>query len=180
MKNFVLSCLFAAGLAVCAHPAQADDLSQRLKKLGEFGDWEAYSYNQPDGKVCYMVSYPKKSEGKYTRRDDVFMMVTRWPNMSGDTTHFQAGYIYKTNWKPTIQVDSNEEIEMFSNEGNAWMNNTDDDARAIKEFKAGDKAVVIGVSSRGTTTKDTFSLRGFSKAYQAISKACPRTSRKRR
>jgi hypothetical protein len=180
MKKFVATFLWGIGLAACACSARAADLSQRLKKLGSFGDWEAYSYNQPDGKVCYTVSYPKKSEGKYTRRDDVFIMVTRWPNMANDTTHFQAGYIYKTKWKPTIRVDSEKEITMFSTEGNAWMNNTEEDAQVIKEFQAGNQAVVVGVSSRGTKTTDTFSLKGFSKAYQAISNACPRKASKKK
>jgi hypothetical protein len=32
--------------------------------------------------------------------------------------------------------------------------------------------VVEGVSSRGTKTRDTYSLTGFGKMYQAIGKAC--------
>ena len=31
---------------------------------------------------------------------------------------------------------------------------------------------VVGTSSRGTITSDTFSLMGFSKAYQKINEAC--------
>ena len=34
--------------------------------------------------------------------------------------------------------------------------------------------VVKGTSSRGTVTTDTYSLRGFTAAYDAISGACPK------
>ena len=36
----------------------------------------------------------------------------------------------------------------------------------------GSKMVAVGTSSRGTKTKDTYSLSGFTKAYKAINKAC--------
>ena len=32
--------------------------------------------------------------------------------------------------------------------------------------------IVRGISSRGTNTKDTYSLKGFSAAYKAIKKVC--------
>ena len=39
-------------------------------------------------------------------------------------------------------------------------------------MKKGNRMVVKGTSSRGTLTTDTFSLKGFTKAYGAIGKAC--------
>ena len=39
-------------------------------------------------------------------------------------------------------------------------------------MKRGQKLTVEGVSFKGTKTKDTYSLSGFSKAYRAISAKC--------
>jgi hypothetical protein len=39
-------------------------------------------------------------------------------------------------------------------------------------MRKGDKMIVHGESSRGTQTKDTYSLKGFSQAYKAISAKC--------
>jgi hypothetical protein len=39
-------------------------------------------------------------------------------------------------------------------------------------MRRGSTMTVTGMSSKGTQTTDTFSLSGFSKAYEAIGKAC--------
>ena len=38
------------------------------------------------------------------------------------------------------------------------------------------KMKVVGTSSRGTITTDTYSLMGFSKAYQSINEACKKSN----
>lgn len=50
--------------------------------------------------------------------------------------------------------------------------NSEEDRKLVKAMKAGSKMVVVGYSSRGTKTTDTYSLSGFTAAYNAISKAC--------
>ena len=39
-------------------------------------------------------------------------------------------------------------------------------------MKSGDRMIVDGVSAKGTKTKDTYSLKGFTGAYKAISAKC--------
>ena len=39
-------------------------------------------------------------------------------------------------------------------------------------MKGGLAMIVAGISSRGTLTTDTYSLNGFTAAYDAITKAC--------
>ena len=46
------------------------------------------------------------------------------------------------------------------------------DKQLVEQLKAGGQAVIKGKSKRGTLTTDTFSLKGFSKAYNKISTAC--------
>ena len=50
--------------------------------------------------------------------------------------------------------------------------NGQEDLKLIAAMKRGERMIVDGKSNRGTTTKDTYSLKGFSSAYQAISAKC--------
>ena len=45
-------------------------------------------------------------------------------------------------------------------------------AAMVRAMRVGKKLVIQGVSSRGTKTKDSYSLFGFTAAHNAINKAC--------
>ncbi len=144
-----------------------------LNILGTYGDWTAYTYTDGDGKVCYMAASPEKSTGKYTKRDDVFLMVTHRPkDKTFDVVNTVAGYTYKRGTIPSITVDNKRGITMVIHENMAWGHDNTTDKRLVEQMKNGSQAVLQGTSARGTKTTDTFSLKGFSKAYQEISRAC--------
>ena len=67
-------------------------------------------------------------------------------------------------------------METFKNtftEGTkGWMVSSQEDRNLIAAMKRGERMIVDGKSNRGTATKDTYSLKGFSSAYQAISAKC--------
>ena len=143
--------------------------------LGTFDDWTAYVFSDNGGKVCYMATEPIKSEGKYKIRDDVFLFVThRIADKTFDTVNVMAGYTYKTGSKPTFKVDKKQTVTLVSHADTAWTKDTKTDKLLVDQMRAGGKAVLKGTSRRGTLTTDTFSLKGFTKAYQAIQKACGR------
>ena len=56
----------------------------------------------------------------------------------------------------------------------AWTKDSTADAKLGAQMKKGTTAILKGTSARGTLTTDTFSLKGFSKAYRDIQKACGR------
>ena len=61
---------------------------------------------------------------------------------------------------------------MFTVEGMAWAHDAKTDAVLVKTKRAGAKMVIKGTSWRGTLTTDTYSLKGFTAAYNASRKAC--------
>lgn len=71
-----------------------------------------------------------------------------------------------------IQIGNKTIDKLFTDGTMAWTINGQVDAELIKEMKRGSRMIVTGTSSRGTQTKDTYSLKGFNKAYMAISKKC--------
>jgi len=54
----------------------------------------------------------------------------------------------------------------------AWMESLDEELKMIRTMKKSNKAEVIGVSARGNKTRDTYSLMGFTDAYNAAKSNC--------
>ena len=147
----------------------------KTTSLGTFRYWTAYKLEEKGSTVCYMVSVPTKSEGKYKQRGDVFLMITHRPQEGTfDTLSFTAGYTYKKNSEASVKVDNNANISLFTHQDTAWTNKSSWDKKVVEQMKNGSQAVFRGRSLRGTLTTDTFSLLGFTKAYNAINEACGR------
>lgn len=140
--------------------------------MGTYGDWLAYSFVEDGNKVCYMASKPKKDEGNYSRRDDIFALITHRPSEdTKDVFSYIAGYTYKSGSDVTIDV-AGKKFTLFTQGGTAWTPDADTDARLSKAIRAGSNMVVRGTSSRGTATKDTFSLKGSTAAHKKITAEC--------
>lgn len=143
--------------------------------LGTFGMWTAYVFHDGTGKVCYMAAEPTESKGKYTSRDDVFLTITHRPaEKTYDVVSMTAGFTYQKGSKPNIRIDKKKAITLMPVEDMAWAKDDKTDATLVKDMVAGSNAYVNGTSKRGTKIIDTFSLKGFSKAYNAINEACGR------
>lgn len=145
------------------------------KVLGEYGDWTAYYYRDNAGSVCYMASKPKKDEGKYTSRGDIYFVVTHRPHdKSYDVITINAGYTYKPASAVQIKIGAQTfgENDLFTDGGKAWAINSNVDKKIVAAMKRGSRMIVNGTSSKGTLTKDTYSLNGFTSAYKAITNKC--------
>lgn len=167
MKKFLFFILLA--LFVNVH----DSYATAPQVLGEYGDWVAYYYRDYAGSVCYMASTPKKDEGKYTKRGDIYVVVTHRPSdNSFDEVNFNAGYDYKRGAKVEVKIGAKTFDKIFTSGDKAWSINEKTDKEIVAAMKRGSRMVVYGTSSRGTKTKDTYSLQGFSNAYRVISNKC--------
>lgn len=143
------------------------------KLLGKYGDWSAYTYKENGKNVCYMASTPKRDEGKYTQRGDIYVVVTHRPGESSyDVVNLVAGYTYKKGSKVEIKIGKETFNNIFTDADKAWTLTEKDDQALVAAMKRGQRMIVKGVSSRGTQTKDTYSLSGFTRAYKVISAKC--------
>ncbi len=168
---------WAAGLTVALAaalvlPEAVPALAQDIQSLGAFGDWRAYAYDEKGEKACYIASQPKKDEGEYKRRGEIYAMVTHRPaDKVRDEVSLAAGYRYKSESRVEVSIDG-KTFELVPHEDTAWVPDSAGDRKLVAAMRAGRQMVVQGTSSRGTATKDTYSLMGFTKAYKAASKAC--------
>ncbi len=146
--------------------------AQGIKAIGQHKDWTSYSYTENGHKVCFMNSVPKKAEGNYKKRGDIYLVVShRAAEKRWDEISIQAGYSYRPDSQVTLSVGKSS-YKFFTAGDSAWAYTQEDDQKVINAMIKGSKLIVRGVSGRGTKTKDTYSLSGFSAAYRAINQAC--------
>ena len=158
----VLAVLLSAGVARASEP----------QEIGRFSDWYAYAFEENGNKVCYMASRPQKAEGNYTRRGEIFALVTHRPaEGSKNVFSYMTGYAYKSGSDATVKIGS-QKFTLFTQDETAWAPDAESDEKLFKAIRKGSEMVVTGVSSRGTKTTDTFSLKGSGAAQDAINKAC--------
>ena len=142
------------------------------KELAKFNDWSAFAEGEGKNLACMAVSKPKKAEGNYSRRGDVFAIVTHLPGQNKwNEFSIVAGYNYQPNSNPDVTI-GDMKFQLFTSGSRAWSFSPSEDEKIVKFLKNSMKMKVVGTSSRGTITSDTYSLVGISKAYQKINEAC--------
>lgn len=166
---FVAICTTVAlGAVTAVAPLHA----QGIERVGVFGDWSAFLFKEDGNPACYMSSEPKKATGDYTKRGEIYAIVTHRPaeKRIGEVSII-AGYSYQKESAVEVSI-GNQGFELFTQDDGAWAPDAATDAKLVQTMKKGSTMVVKGTSSRGTLTTDTYSLKGFTRAYGAISKAC--------
>lgn len=157
-----------AVLLLTVSPAAA----QQGKALGKFDDWGAQTFPE-DGKLgCSMWSKPTKEEGKYDKRGEVFVYVTHrsWSKRINEVS-FVMGYPLKKGSEVHVLIGGTK-FTLFTDGDAAWNRTAKEDAAMVEAMRRGATMIVEGISSRGTHTKDTYSLTGFTAAHNAINGAC--------
>lgn len=149
--------------------------SSAPQMIGEYGDWIAYYHKDANGIVCYMASTPKKDEGKYTKRGDIYAVVTNRPSeKSFDVVNFVAGYTFKPDSQVVVKIGTKTIDKMFTSGDKAWAVSDRIDKDLVDAMTKGERMIVHGTSAKGSPTKDTYSLSGFGSAYKAINAKCKR------
>ena len=156
-------------VAFGALPASADPKKMLIEK-----DGGAYRYDDRAFLMCFVSSVPTESKGKYDpdNRGDIRVFVSHGPGKAErDVVQVIAGYRYKAQSDVTLSIDG-KSFKLFTLEDRAYAESEEDDRRIIVQMKRGNKMTVIGTSSRGTKTTDTYSLAGFTKTKAVIDKTC--------
>jgi hypothetical protein len=163
---------FAAALLLISFSPLAALASDPVN-LGSFGKWEAYEFEEPGGgKVCYMMAKPDKDEGDYKKRGEIVALITHRPaEGTKNVFSYMSGYSYKKGADVNLTIDG-KKFTLFTQNDMAWAADAGADTALTNAIQKGSNMVVKGVSGKGTQTKDTFSLKGSTKAYETITKAC--------
>ena len=167
------ACLFIALTAIQLLPAVVSSAhAAKPELLSTHKDWSAYTFEENGNKICYMASTPRKAEGDYSKRGEIYALITHRPAENTENVFsYIAGYDYKANSDVKLKIGK-KEFTLFTQDDTAWAPDSETDKELSEAIRKGARIIVSGTSSRGTKTKDTFSLSGSNAAYKAISKAC--------
>ena len=148
------------------------------KRVDAVKDWSIFEAGDGAQKVCWIVSQPTKKTARRDGRDvdvkrgDIFLMVAvRKADKAKNEVSYLSGYPFKKGSKVKVSIGS-KNYDLFTDGENAWTRSADEDNQLTAAFRRGSKATVQGVSGRGTTTVDTFSLSGFTAALKQASSLC--------
>jgi hypothetical protein len=150
-------------------------LAASPKPVGTYQDWNVYTVDDTNGLLCYAASQPKKEDGNWTRRGARAVIVAKLPGAEpNEQVSVQPGYAFKNGSDAQVTVDGRQ-FRMFTKGEHAWTNSPKDDETLIGAMKAGATMTVRGTSTRDTWSLDTYSLSGFTAAYNAMRDACRRS-----
>lgn len=156
MKRLLLAtCIGAVALASFAS-AQVEDSAH--------GAWKVYRMGEGGAKQCYVLSAPVKSAGTFKKRGEPYMIV------AGGEISLSSGYTYKK--APVLEIDGGKEYMLISEGETAWAKDAAQDKLLVEAMKRGTFLRIKGISKRGTTSIDRYSLDGFSKALARAEQAC--------
>lgn len=137
------------------------------RAIGSFQDWLAATHVQGGQPVCYALTRAKASAPAIPGRGEVVLTVTQRPNLR-DAVAISAGFAYAAKAEVKVEAGS-ASFDFYTAQRSAFAR---EGAKAVAAFVKAGEAVAKSPGPRGVVT-DTFSLKGFSAAYAAISKACP-------
>lgn len=164
LKGWLAAGLLAAGL-VASGPALAGFVKS-------FRDWNVYSADGQKGRTCYIASVPTKMSGTYDTRGAAAVLVAKLPiDPPNVQVSVEPGYTFKKGSSVTIKIGG-KTFELFTREEHAWARTPADDQAMIRAMKAGADMTVAGTSWKSTTSLDTYSLMGFTDAFNAMMASC--------
>ena len=148
-------------------------LAQFAPKLAStHGDWTVYTRGSGGEKICYVLSEALSKTPQNVIHGDIYFMVSSWKNGAAtEQPSFLAGYNLKTTRAPKAQVGSTA-LNMFAADNEAFISDSADERKLVSKMRAGSTMTVSAVSSRGTQTRYTFSLKGVTAALRQANSAC--------
>lgn len=146
--------------------------SSKPEQLATFGGWGAYATSGKD-KTCYALGAPKERSPKAKLKDtsaNVFISTRPGEGVKNEVA-INLGYPTKDGSAAKAEIDD-DAFELITKGANAWVKNPAEEPKFVKALKEGGKLVVKASSSKGTTTTDTYSLEGLSKALERVAQEC--------
>lgn len=165
--------LLLALASLLAWPVEAETAKPKVAKpsgskvLGKTEDWTAVTYKEGGQTVCYAFTRAQTSTPALPGRGEVVLTVTERPG-GRDAVAISAGFAFAANATVTVNVES-AALDFYTAQRSAFAR---DGRGTVQTFLKGTQAVARAPGPKGAVT-DTFSLKGFTSAYAAITKACP-------
>ena len=134
----------------------------------EVGKW---SFEKSD-EYCYIGSLAIETDlPSDKKRGNFYILVYKNIGNPDSVVQIEAGYDYKIPSNIIVYID-NVEYEFYTSKDLPTAAWTEEDTKVIFAMKKGLELKVTGESSRGTVTNDTYTLSGFTAAYNQLINDC--------
>ncbi|KIL97290.1 hypothetical protein CCC_00351 [Paramagnetospirillum magnetotacticum MS-1] len=162
--------VIAAILIASAGTAIAADST---KRLGKFGEWEAFSYAEGKSTTCYLAATAGKvTGGEKGKPTTTYLIVTHRPGAkSSDEVSINGVYGFKKDSSVELQVGAMKH-SLFTKGDRAWAADSKADKAIIASLQKGREAILHASPAKGADIAAAFPLSGFSDALAAADKAC--------
>ena len=163
-----------AAVLVAALGSGAATAQESSNRVAAQTDWSVFVETSP--KECWGVSAPKEvvntRDGRVVaaRRGDILLFITYRDGVTGEVS-FTGGYPFADGSTVTMEI-GDASFQLFTDGEWAWPATEGDDDKIVTAMKRGTDAVLTGRSGRGTQTRDTFSLLGFTAAVEEAARRC--------
>ena len=157
-----------AAVALCASAPAWAATTGNPQLLAESGAWQTYKSASGSKVSCYILSTPTARRPEGLKRGPAYMFVSRNPR---DEIALELGYPLDSDARSTLTIGS-QEFELGEQNEQAWLLNVEEQRRAVTAMKQGATAKVETTSVRKNVTEDTYSLDGFTKAYDMMMSEC--------
>jgi hypothetical protein len=141
--------------------------------LGSFADWGAYLAQGSKDKTCYALGQPKDRQPKAKLKDtSAYIFISTRPGEGvRNEVAINLGYGTKDGSAASAAIDG-DEYELITKGANAWVKDQSKEKEFVGALRGGSKLVVKASSSKGTSTTDTYSLKGLSDALARVVQEC--------
>ena len=171
--TFHLGRVFGAAVIAATLPLAGAVAQESGNRVAVTSDWNVFTEESP--KECWGVTVPKESvntrDGQpvSVRRGDILLFLTYRPGNDPEIS-FTGGYPFADGSSVGVDVDG-KTFELKADGEWAWAV-PGTDGTILDAMKNGSQAVLTARSGKGTQTKDTFSLRGFTAAVTEAATRC--------
>lgn len=166
----------ATALAMVALMAGGAIAQESTNRVAVETAWSVFVDGNP--RECWAVSAPSETvntrggQAVTVQRGDILLFAT-YRQGGGATAEvsFTGGYPFAEGSTVELVIGA-DTLQLFTDGQWAWAASPEDDARILASLRRGQNAVLTARSSRGTTTRDTFSLFGITAATDEAQRRC--------
>ena len=173
MAGWIKAGMAAVALAALGSAAAAQQES--TNRVAVQTAWSVFVDGNP--RECWAVSAPSETvntrDGRpvSVRRGDILLFATFRQGQPAAEVSFTGGYPFADGSTVGLEIGT-DTFQLFVDGQWAWAASPEDDARILAAMRRGQNAVLTARSSRGTQTRDTFSLFGITAATDEAQRRC--------
>ncbi|MFO1102130.1 MAG: invasion associated locus B family protein [Methylocystis sp.] len=156
-----------------AEKTSFDKGSEKPEQLGSFGEWGAYVAQSGRNRTCYALGQPKERAPKTKLKDSAayIFISTRPAEKIHNEVAINLGYPTKDGSAAVADIDG-DGYELITKGTNAWVKDQTREQEFVGALRGGSKLIVKASSSKGTSTTDSYSLKGLSEALARAVQEC--------